>query len=45
MSWDYGADWDLARVLDVLSPEEALALMTGQPASDGCSSVAQKSGS
>lgn len=39
------AEWDLAHVLDVLSPEEALALITDQPASDGRSSVAQKSGS
>ncbi|MCV7419065.1 hypothetical protein H7K45_00765 [Mycobacterium yunnanensis] len=40
------ADWDvLAGYLDLLSPEEALELMTCQPASDDGFSVAQKTGS
>ena len=46
----FTAEWDLARILDLLSPEEALELMSGQPASADRhatpgSSVAQKAGS
>lgn len=46
----FSAEWDLAWVLDVLSPQEALELITGQSApadrhAAPGSSVAQKAGS